>query len=181
MLFKDLWPCSLIHYFPALSEAFSISNREEHHVLHVHNGHDKNRDKIKPHTWHEMKKYLKWGLLKCQNLLFGQSCGVQMFLPGVEGCCELSPCTSSAWFVSQPGPQDLGSAPVGCWASSQGLCAFKGWSAQSRRNGAELKSKNPHPNLLLGCCQAPMFKWILFYFCFRAPHLGICQKSDLSY
>lgn len=70
-----------------------------------------------------------------------------MFLPGVEGCCELSPCTSNAWFMSQPRPRDLGSAPVGCWASSQGLRAVKGWSAQSRRNGAELKSKNPHPNL----------------------------------
>lgn len=71
-----------------------------------------------------------------------------------EGCCQLSPCTSSAWFMSQPGPQDLGSAPVGCWASSQGLRAVKAWSAQSRRNGAELKSKNPHPNLPLDCCQA---------------------------
>lgn len=93
---------------------------------------------------------------------------------------QLSPCTSSALFVSQPGPQDLGSAPVGCWASCQGLRAAKGWSAQSRRDGAELELKNPHPNLPLGCCQALMSKWLLFYFCFQAPHLGICQKLDLS-
>lgn len=38
-----------------------------------------------------MKKYLKWGSLKCQNLLFGWGCGVQMFLPGVKDAVSSVP------------------------------------------------------------------------------------------
>lgn len=69
MLFKDLWPCSLSQYFLALSEAFSVSNREEQHVLHVQNGQDKNRAKIKPHTdgmrWRSTWSGVHWSVRIC--------------------------------------------------------------------------------------------------------------------
>lgn len=48
-----------VHYFLTPSEAFSVSSREEQHVLHVHNGQDKNRAKIKPHT-DGMKRRNTW-------------------------------------------------------------------------------------------------------------------------
>lgn len=71
-----------------------------------------------------MEKYLKLGLLKHQNLLFGQDCGVHMFLPGVKGCCEVSPCTSSRDLSRPCLDQDLRIWVHSLWDAGQ---AVKGY------------------------------------------------------